>query len=30
MKSDWIALTAVFCIVFMVMLWIWMISGGVV
>jgi hypothetical protein len=30
MKSDWVALVAVFCIVFMVMLWIWVISGGVV
>jgi hypothetical protein len=30
MKSDWVALVAVFCIVFMVMLWMWVISGGVV
>lgn len=30
MKSDWIALVAVFCIVFIVMLWVWLISGGVV
>jgi hypothetical protein len=29
MKSDWIAMGAVFCIVFMVMLWVWLISGGV-
>ena len=29
MKSDWIAMTAVFCIVFIVMLWVWLISGGV-
>ena len=30
MKSDWVALIAVFCIVFIVMLWVWLISGGVV
>jgi hypothetical protein len=30
MKSDWVALVAVFCIVFIVMLWVWLISGGVV
>ena len=30
MKSDWIAIIAVFCIVFIVMLWVWLISGGVV
>jgi hypothetical protein len=29
MKSDWLAMVAVFCIVFMVMLWVWLISGGV-
>jgi hypothetical protein len=29
MRSDWIAMVAVFCIVFMVMLWVWLISGGV-
>jgi hypothetical protein len=29
MKSDWIAMGAVFCIVFVVMLWVWLISGGV-
>jgi len=29
MKSDWVAMGAVFCIVFIVLLWIWLISGGV-
>jgi len=29
MKSDWVAMIAVFCIVFIVLLWIWLISGGV-
>jgi hypothetical protein len=29
MRSDWLAMVAVFCIVFMVMLWVWLISGGV-
>jgi hypothetical protein len=29
MKSDWIAMVAVFCIVFVVMLWVWLITGGV-
>jgi len=29
MKSDWVAMGAVFCIVFVVMLWVWLISGGV-
>jgi hypothetical protein len=29
MTSDWVALTAVFCIVFVVMLWVWLITGGV-
>jgi len=30
MKSDWLALTAVFFIVFFVMLWVWLITGGAV
>jgi hypothetical protein len=29
MKSDYLAMVAVFCIVFIVMLWVWLISGGV-
>jgi hypothetical protein len=29
MKSDFFAMGAVFCIVFIVMLWVWLISGGV-
>jgi len=29
MKSDWLAMVAVFCIVFVVMLWVLLISGGV-
>ena len=29
MRSDWLALTAVFCIVFIVMSWVWLIAGGV-
>jgi hypothetical protein len=29
MKSDWLAMSAVFCIVFVVMLWVWLITGGV-
>jgi hypothetical protein len=29
MKSDWLAMGTVFCIVFIVMLWVWLISGGV-
>ena len=30
MKSDWFAMIAVFCIVFIVMSWVYLISGGVV
>ena len=30
MKTDLLALIAVFCIVFIVMLWVWLITGGVV
>ena len=30
MKTDVFALIAVFCIVFIVMLWVWLITGGVV
>jgi len=29
MTSDWVAMIAVFCIVFVVMLWVWLITGGV-
>ena len=29
MRSDWLAMGAVFCIVFIVMLWVWLITGGV-
>ena len=29
MTSDWLAMGAVFCIVFIVMLWVWLITGGV-
>jgi hypothetical protein len=29
MRSDWPAMVAVFCIVFVVMLWVWLITGGV-
>ena len=29
MKTDWLALSAVFAIVFFVALWVWLITGGV-